>query len=260
MEVYLIACYEQLLLENKEVIAPVFSYKDIEKNNVNGKISALLTIEEGGVCKGRVDLLKEFYNKGVRMMTLLWNYENELGYPNGSTSNGQSKKGLKEKGFEFLWYMENMGMIVDVSHLSDEGFYDVYDYSKKPFVASHSNARALSPHTRNLSDDMIRKIALKGGVIGINFCPYFLDKNIHKQEAEGKVEYIIDHIKHIVNIGGINCLGFGSDFDGMEGNLELENASYFPILEHKIIKAGFKPSEIEAIYFKNVLNLYKELL
>ncbi|NLZ81186.1 MAG: membrane dipeptidase [Clostridiales bacterium] len=252
----MIDCYEQLLLENKEHIAAVYSYSDIEKNYKSGKLSALLTIEEGGACKGSIDLLKEFYSKGVRMMTLLWNYENELGYPNTMVI----QSGLKEKGLEFIWSMEEMGMIVDVSHMSDRCFYDVIKHSKKPFVASHSNARVLSPHGRNLTDDMIEKIAMKGGLIGLNFCPYFLDRNTIKHEAKSKVEYMIEHIKYIINIGGINCLGLGSDFDGMEGDLELEDASYLPMLEHKLIEAGFKSNEIEAIFYKNILNLYKELL
>lgn len=252
--------YEHLLLDNKNDIAAVYSYEDLKRNHLNGKISALLTIEEGGVCKGNIDFLKVFYNRGVRMMTLLWNYENELGYPNGFLLEENANRGLKEKGIEFIWNMEEMGMIVDVSHISDEGFYEVIKHSKKPFVASHSNARALSPHARNLTDDMIYKLAIKGGVIGLNFCPFFLDKNTNKKEAKSRVDYIINHMKHIVNIGGLNCLGLGSDFDGMTGELELENASFLPILGGEMIKSGFKTNEIEAIFYKNILDLYKEVL
>ena len=256
----IIDCFEKLLIENKEEISQIYTYKDIEKNQKSGKLSALLTIEEGGVCKGDIDLLSKFYQRGVRMMTLLWNYENELGYPNGLSFGDTIKKGLKEKGLEFIYKMEQMGMVVDVSHMSDEGFYDVLEHSTRPFVASHSNSRSISPHERNLTDDMIHKLALKGGIMGLNYCPYFLDANIKKHEAKSRIEYIIKHIKHIVKIGGVNCLGLGSDFDGMEGELELKNASFLPILEHEMIKSGFRPSEIEAIFYKNVLNLYKEIL
>lgn len=252
----MIDCYEQLLLENKEELSPVYSYRDIEENQKNGKISSLLTIEEGGVCKGSIELLKKFYNRGVRMMTLLWNFENELGYPGTMTID----KGLKEKGLEFIRNMEDMGMIVDVSHMSDKCFYDVVEHSGKPFVASHSNARFLSSHRRNLTDDMIAKLAMKGGLVGLNFCPYFLDRNIKEDEAKSKVEYMIYHIKHIVNVGGISCLGLGSDFDGMGGDLELKNASYLPILEGELRKSGFSSKDLEAIFHKNVLNLYKEIL
>lgn len=253
-------CFEELLLENKEELTAVYSYEDIRKNILSGKISALLAIEEGGVCKGDLELLKKVYERGVRMMTLLWNYENDLGYPNVLYSDKDSSLGLKEKGIEFIEEMEKLGIIVDVSHISDEGFYDVVKYSKKPFVASHSNARAISPHKRNLTDDMIYKLASKGGKIGLNYCPYFLDQKVDEQKAKSKIKYIIHHMNHITHVGGIECLGLGSDFDGMGGDLELKNASYLQILKEEMFNAGFKRREVEAIFYKNILNFYKDML
>lgn len=162
----------------------------------------MLTVEEGGVCEGKVERLEHLYRLGVRMMTLTWNYPNEIGYPaldirkmaeervhsagkgQGEPSAGMvpfhrradMERGLTEKGREFVAEMERLGMVIDVSHLSDAGFYDVLRMTNKPFVASHSNARAIDPWVRNMTDDMIRKLSERGGVIGINFCPDFWRK------------------------------------------------------------------------------------
>ena len=181
---------------NKDLIGVVKTYDDIEKNWKKGKMSALLTIEEAGVCQGDLMLLRFFYHLGVRMMTLTWNYPNELGYPNRLASNSSyfpsngaddTVLGLTEKGIQFVEEMEHLGMIVDVSHLNDAGFWDVIRYTKKPFVASHSNARALVPDCpRDLTDDMIRALSERGGVAGINYFPPFLSaqdpkaKNLHR--------------------------------------------------------------------------------
>ncbi len=121
----------------------------------------LLTVEEGGVLNGSMERLHVLFDRGVRLITLTWNYDNCLGHPNHRDSEKNSL-GLTPFGFEAVEEMERLGMIVDVSHLSDGGFYDVAKRARKPFVASHSNARALCPHPRNLTDDMIRALAQKG--------------------------------------------------------------------------------------------------
>ena len=195
------------------------------------------------------------------MMTLTWNYENELAYPNGHFYDAVSKKrkGLKEKGFEFIHEMEKLGMIIDVSHLSDDGIYDVYNNTKKPFIASHSNARSLCSHGRNLTDDMIRKIADRGGLIGANFYSPFLNDN-YKYSDTSKIEDIINHMKYISNVGGIDCVGIGSDFDGIDCPLEFENASNMQLIYHEMKKSGFSENEIEKVFYKNALRLFEELL
>lgn len=270
--------YYRELEDNKEVIAPVLSWRDIEKNKEAGKISALLTVEEGAVCRGDVAVLRMLYRLGVRMMTLTWNYENEIGHPNlksgqyGKISEdgepfyriADKENGLTQKGIEIVEEMERIGMIIDVSHLSDAGFYDVWKYTKRPFVASHSNARAMCPWVRNLTDDMIRKIASRGGVIGLNFCPDFLTEG-HLGSKDGitnpgTIASIVQHAKYITDIGGIECLGLGSDFDGIDTHEELPDYSYMPHLEEAFIKAGFLSSEVEKICSGNVLRLYKEIL
>ena len=169
--------YEELE-KNKDIISQVRNYADIEKNMREGKMSAMLTGEEGDICAGSLAMLRNYYRLGLRMMTLTWNHENELAYPNHGVFNedgtfcydADASKGLKEKGFEFIAEMERLGMVIDVSHLSDAGFWDIYNTTTKPFVASHSNARSVCPAVRNLTDDMVRRLAERGGITGINFC------------------------------------------------------------------------------------------
>lgn len=247
--------------KNKDDISLVYTYDDIIKNKENNKMSALLSIEEGGVCKGNLSLLRNYYRLGARMMTLTWNYENELAYPNGHFYDEASKerKGLKEKGFEFIHEMEKLGMIIDVSHLSDDGIYDVFNNTKKPFIASHSNARSLCSHRRNLTDDMIRKIADRGGLIGVNFYSPFLNDDYTSNDMS-KIEDIIKHMKYISNIGGIDCVGIGSDFDGIDCPLEFENAGNMQLIYEKMKQSGFKEDDMEKIFYKNALRLFKEVL
>lgn len=262
--------FYQEMEANKDSISVVRTYEDIIKNEKEGKISALLTIEEGAEAEGKLEFLRTFYRLGVRMITLTWNYENGIGYPNfhyeeGKTPDMKSRNtidGLTEFGISFVEEMERLGIIVDVSHLSDAGFYDVLRYTKKPFVASHSNALNCCNCCRNLTDDMIRRLSERGGVTGINFCPSFLDEVsvTEERKAYASIEKMIAHIKHLKKIGGIQCIGLGTDFDGIEGNLEIKDASYMQMLVDSLDKAGFTSTEIEDICYKNVLRVYKEIL
>lgn len=260
--------YYEELEKNKDIIQPVFKYSDIITNEKEGKMSALLTLEEGAIIKGDIALLHTMYRLGARMMTLTWNFPNELGYPNLDANDKKAGKpmvanttcGLTEKGIEIIQEMERLGMIIDVSHLSDAGFYDVLQYTKAPFVASHSNARAVCSHIRNLTDDMIKQLANRGGVTGINLYPFFLVNEVHGQPTIGTIDSIVTHIKHIVNVGGYDCIGLGTDFDGIEGHDEIKDASYMPLLEDALTKAGFTEGQIEKIFSKNVLRVYEEIL
>lgn len=262
----LIDCFYTQLELNQDKLGLVLSFDDIKKNQQAGKLSALLTIEEGGVTECSLAQLRNFYRLGVRMLTLTWNYENGIGFPNVRLIKGgipdfktpDTTNGLTDFGLEFICEMERLGMIIDVSHLSDAGFYQVLSHTKKPFVASHSNARAVCPHVRNLTDDMIRKLADRGGVLGINFCPAFLEED--DAETSGSLAAIVSHIKHIVSVGGYECIGLGSDFDGIPTNKAMPSASSLPLLAEALQKSGMKPHEIEAIFYRNVLRVYKELL
>ena len=178
--------FKRIMAKYPDRIAPVYTAADIRKNAEAGKISGLLTVEEGGCCKGSLGVLRRMYELGVRMMTLTWNHDNELAAPQanpGGPLAAQTQRGLTETGFAFLAEMERLHMIVDVSHLSDRGFWDIVEHGTRPFAASHSNCRALCPHTRNLTDSMIRALAEKGGIAGLNYYAAFLDTDPAHPEA-----------------------------------------------------------------------------
>lgn len=249
--------------KNKDKISVVYSYNDIINND---KMSALLTLEEGGVVNNDLSYLRNYYRLGVRMITLTWNFSNGIGHPNFDIkghNHGYNEyddvHGLTEFGIEYVKEMERLGIIIDVSHLSDAGFYDVLKYTTKPFVASHSNARTMCPHARNMSDDMIKSLAKRGGVMGINFAADFLDMNVEGNHLS-KIESMVKHIEYIKSIAGIDVIGLGSDFDGIPQNLELKDCSYMPLLEKALYDHGFSKEEVEKIFYKNVLRVYKEVL
>ncbi len=257
----LYALYEEELRENQDIIAPVLQFADIEKNKTEGKISALLTVEEGAVCKGEMEKLCKLYEQGARMLTLTWNYPNELGYPNErETNTPDTESGLTEKGREFLAKMEELGMIADVSHLSDRGFADVLECTEKPFVASHSNARALCGNVRNLTDSMIRSLGERGGVMGLNFYARFLTETAEGEENPGTIAAVVEHAKHIVRVGGMEVLGLGSDFDGIDTHRELPHAGKMPLLYEALKKGGFTERQLDMIFAENVLRVYREVL
>lgn len=254
------AIFQREMEKNSDLIRPVTTYQEIIENEKQGIMSALMTIEEGQVCRGDLDILKEFYDQGVRMMTFTWNHKNTLGSP-AEPAHGTAKGGLTHLGIAFLDAMEQLGIIPDVSHLSDQGILDVCRLAKKPFVASHSNARALCGRGRNLPDELIREIAERGGVIGVNFYGPFLSSISDDNGCfYSYVRDIAKHIRHMVDIGGITCVGLGSDFDGIDDNLELKDCSYMELLESELRKIGFHERDVEQIFYKNVLELYQELL
>lgn len=239
--------------ENKNNIEIVRNINELNNANKNGRIGAFLSIEEGQVLQGDINRVKEVYDLGIRIITLTWNFPNDIGYPNYEFI--YKDKGLTDRGREIVCEMEKLGIIPDVSHLSDRGFYDVAEICKKPFIASHSNSREIKYHSRNLKDDMIKKIAQKGGVIGINFCNDFLgDSTI------SKVDDMIRHIGHIRNIGGIEVISLGSDFDGIDNKVEISDISKIDLLAYNLKKHGFKESEIDKIFEKNALRVFNDVL
>ncbi len=245
--------YTRVMEENKDVIRPVFNTEDIEKNREEGFLSSFLTIEDGVFLDGKIERVQEVYDKGVRLITLLWNFENSAGYPT-SDDPQEHMRGLKPFGEEVVAKMNELGMIIDTSHLSEGGFYDVAKLSKQPFVASHSCARALCNHRRNLTDDQLKTLGNAGGVVGVNFYNYFL-----KEDSEyATIEQIIDHLVYMKDKAGIDALGFGSDFDGIEDNGELVNYSGFTRLLSAMEKK-FTDDEIDKICSLNALRIIKDV-
>ncbi len=232
-----------------QVIKKGTAASDIAEDHITG----ILTIEEGGVLKGEMKNLLHFYKRGVRSIVLTWNYENEIGYPNYEFT--YKDKGLKPFGIEVVKKMNDLGMLVDVSHLSDGGFYDCIKHSTKPIIASHSNARAVCGHSRNLTDDMILALKENGGVMGINFCSQFLDgSNL------SKVSSIVEHIKYIKNLAGIDIIALGTDYDGIRCDLEISDISKMAMLKQALEKEHFTTEEIEKIFYKNALRVYRDVV
>lgn len=240
--------------KHNDIIAMAYSGEDIERNLKEGKRSAVLTMEDGRAADGKLENLKRYYDMGFRAISLTWNHYNCFGAPN-SKDPAIMKDGLTDFGKEAVAYMQELGILVDVSHLSEGGFYDVAKICKKPFVATHSNSIALSPHQRNLTDDQIRVLADAGGVTGLNFGPEFLNEDITCKDSTAK--RIAQHARHIVNVGGIECLGLGTDLDGIQGNIEISDCSKMPILIDALKEEGFSEAEIEKIFCQNVLRVMK---
>lgn len=249
--------YQQEIEINKEYISPVYNYQQLVDNMSKGILSSLLTIEEGAVIKGNLDNLIHFYNRGVRMMTLTWNFENEIGYPNQMNQlpfSINTEDGLKPFGKEVIKKMNELGMIVDVSHGSDKLFYDVIDISDKPIVASHSDSRYVCDVPRNMNDEMIKTLADHKGIMGINFCSSFIGKDPNINQ----IPQIIEHIKHIVDVGGIDCIALGSDFDGIQTPNGMSDCTKMDILFSELSKSGFSKQDIDKISYGNFLRVFKE--
>ncbi len=244
-------------------VIPVRTVGDMELCINDGNVSggrqaaptgALLTVEEGGMLDSKIDRLTHFFEKGVRLLTLTWNYDNCIGHPN-SKNEKRMALGLTPFGFQVIEQMSELGMIVDVSHLSDGGFWDVAKTAKKPFVASHSNSRAICDHPRNLTDDMLKALADSGGVAGLNFCPMFLDA-----ENGCTVEAMIRHIEHMIHVAGEDVVAIGTDFDGIRGNLEIPHTGKLRMLYEALEKTMMPARIIEKIFYGNAQRVMKEVL
>ncbi|MBR5516651.1 MAG: membrane dipeptidase [Firmicutes bacterium] len=245
--------YTQQMEINKHIIKPAYCVEDILKNKEEGLISSILTIEDGTFVDGNLDNINKVYDMGVRLITLLWGFENSMGYP-CEEDPILNAKGLKPFGIEAIERMNELGIMVDVSHTSDGGFYDVAKHSKKPFVASHSCAKALCKAPRNLTDDQLKVLGENGGVAGINFeCSFLKDDSTH-----ATYDQVMQHLVHMKNKAGIEAIGFGSDFDGIDDNGEMVDYSGFGRMLLELEK-HFTPREIDMICSENALRVMKDI-
>lgn len=260
----LLQVFREEMEKNEEFIRPASSVCQILENERAGRMSGILTVEEGGIFGGDTEIFREFYRAGMRMFTLTWNFENELASPNRidwerGICRPETERGLTKKGMEFVELAQELGVAVDVSHLGDAGFWDVARMARRPFAASHSNARAVASHVRNLTDEMIRSLAEHGGIMGINYCPAFLnDTWKYAEQGESRISDMVRHICHIRRVGGVECIGLGSDFDGISGSLEVDSPAALSDLWNALEQEGFTGEELEKIFWKNALRFYKD--
>jgi len=245
-------------IENSDELELVTKADEIYKNH-GKKISIIMGIEGGEAIDQDLGILRIFYRLGLRRLTLCWNNRNAIA---DGVRWQKSKGGLTEFGESVVEECNKLGILVDVSHITDPGFWQVLETSKEPIIASHSNCRALCSSMRNLTDDMIKAIAEKDGVIGINFVSFFLmDRDKVRNGEIPTVETVVDHIDHMVEvIGGTDNLGLGSDFDGVPRLAQgLEDTSKVPNLTKALVVRGYSDQEIEKILGGNFLRVIKRV-
>lgn len=277
------------------------STSSILANKKAGKMSALIGIEGGHAIEDDVRLLRRFYELGARYMTLTWSNTNNWCDSSGDINNPKVKHwgGLNELGRSIVLEMNRLGMMVDISHVSDAAFWAALETSKAPVIASHSSCRALCDAGRNMTDDMIRGLAKKDGVIAINFSCDFLSQKakdanpmnrpeviaerdrIMKETPDQKeamqqiraltakyrgqapratLQDVVDHIDHVVKLVGVNHVAIGSDFDGVGCTPEgLDDTSKFPNLTRALLEKGYTPQMIDKIYSGNVLRVFAQV-
>jgi membrane dipeptidase len=270
---------------------------DFKKINKKGRIACVLGLEGGHSIEGNMSLLRTFHRLGVRYMTLTWENSNPLASSAADTSS--QKGGLTELGREVVKEMNRLGMIIDISHLSEQAFWEVMELSKAPVIASHSCVKAICNHYRNLTDEQIKAIAKSGGVIGINFFSGYLDDDFRKAsdsiykeiqikseelkerfkgdnkkiEEETELLYqnakfpsptslskLVDHIDYVVKLVGPDYVALGSDFDGIPAiPLEIKDASGLPQITQELLNRGYKDKDIKKILGGNFLRVFGEV-
>lgn len=217
---------------------------DIQDEN---KVCGILTIEGGEAVEGSLEKLRLFYERGVRLITLTWNYKNEIGC--GALSGFD--EGLSDFGKKAVREMNSLNMLVDVSHLNIKGFFDVFRTSSKPFIATHSNAFSICSHPRNLNDDQLRAIAESKSFVGINLYPPFVDGD------KGKLDNIMKHFDYVMNIVGEHNIGIGCDFDGIKICPEgINSVTDLKIIYNRICEIWGK-GVADNIFFSNMYDFYK---
>lgn len=241
--------------EQNEKVKIACNYSEIMENKKRGIISAVKTVEEGGIISGKLSRLDTLYQAGIRLVTLTWNYANCLGYPN-SREKTMMEKGLTGFGFQAVERMNELGMLVDVSHLSDGGFWDCIKTSKVPICASHSNARALCNHPRNLTDEMLRALGEAGGAAGLNFYPPFLREN-----KTAVLDDIARHAVYMIQVGGEGAVAIGTDFDGFHNEAReqwIGHVRDMGLVWEAMKKRGITERQLDKIMGENALRIIKE--
>lgn len=293
----MLAATKDVIENNPNDLALATSSEDILSNKDKGLKSILIGMENASPIQRSLPLLRQFYRMGVRYITLTHNGDNDVA---DAASHGTRWNGLSPFGREFVAEMNRLGMIIDLAHASDKTFYDCLECSTKPIVSTHSCCRALASHRRNMTDDMIKKMSDKGGVIQINFYPVFLsddflmkmdqisaehpeydraDKAFRADPADPEkrkewfrvmdvlktiprpgVKEVVDHIDHAVKVGGIDHVGIGSDFDGIDVSpYGLDDISKMQLVFDEMSRRGYSSSDIEKVAGLNFLRVMSEV-
>jgi membrane dipeptidase len=244
----LIETFQKAVAANRAQIAHVTTVEQIERARREGKIAAVLSIENADALGGEVKALDELYGQGVRMLGLTWNPSNV--FADGAL--GRTHGGLTDLGRAVLTRMQELGIVVDVSHLSEASFWDTLRATRGPVVASHSNASGLHAHPRNLTDEQLRAVAARGGVVGVNFYSGFLGRPT--------LARVLDHVDYMVRVMGVDHIALGSDFDGIpQAPSGLEDASKMPNLTAGLQARGYTADQIHKILGGNALRVFRQV-
>lgn len=250
--------YKKFLDENSDAAAPVLSSADFSRCGNGQKLGCILTVENLGFIREDLSAISSLKTAGVRMASLVWNYENQFAYPNLMFDGGvpqftkRENRGLKRLGKQAVEVLDSLGIIVDISHLSDGGAEEILYGRKTPLVASHSNAVSVCNVSRNLTDGLIKKISDCGGVIGVNFCKDFL--------GDGETfAAVLRHINHFIKIGGEDVIALGSDFDGIPTCENLEDCTRVPALFNYLCDNKIPPRVLEKLVYDNFFRVFKEI-
>jgi membrane dipeptidase len=249
-----------------ETFQQAFTAADIVKARRNHKIAALMGMEGGHGIEDSPRLLRDYYRLGIRYMTLThWN-TNDWADSSGDINDPKVRhhNGLTPLGKDIVHEMNRLGMMVDISHVADKTFYDALETSQAPLIASHSSCRAVTDAPRNMTDDMLKKLAEKGGVIQINFNCGFVSQKSKDAPASAPVRAtladVVAHIDHARQVAGIDAVGIGTDFDGIECTPEgLDDVSKFPNLTRALLEKGYSVADINKIYGGNTLRLMRQV-
>lgn len=245
------AIYQQAEL-NSDKMAIAFTAQDILKIHQAGKIAAIISVEGGEAIEGDLGVLRMLHKLGVRAIGLTWNQRNDIADGVGEI---RAKGGLTNFGVKVIHEMNRLGIVVDVSHLTKPGFWDVIAESSAPIIASHSNAEAVHAHQRNLDDEQIKALAKNGGVMGMNFAPAFV------APANQTIDHMLNHIDHIVQLVGPNHVGIGSDFDGIGSTpAGLEDVSMMGNMTKGLVQRGYSDEDIVKILGGNFLRVFQQIM
>jgi len=265
----MMAALNEQIRRHSNQLAMAGSASDVRRIVGEGKIAALMGLEGGHAIEGQPNNLAQFYRLGIRYMTLTWSNTNDWA---DSSSDVPLHGGLADLGRDVVREMNRLGMMVDVSHASDDTFWDVMAVTRAPIIASHSSVRALVENPRNMSDEMLRAVARNGGVVMVNFGGSFLDRRkagtwkavsdivVHFGPSRVPLGSLLDHIDHVARVAGIDHVGLGSDFDGTmflpEG---LKDVSGFLKITAALVERGYSEAQIRKILGENTLRVLSEV-
>lgn len=235
-----------------EQVVVGLSYRQIAREIKNNRLVAILAVEGGEAIAGDLSVLRILYRLGVRALSLTWNQRNELADGVWERNTGG---GLTGFGREVVMEMNRLGMLIDLAHIAEAGFWDVLRLSGAPLMVSHANCQTVCPHPRNLRDDQIKALSAHGGIMGLTFAPEFISP------GEAGLEQFLDHIDHIAGLVGTGCIGIGSDFDGIgEVPAGLTDATKFINITQGLLDRGYTEEEIRGIMGGNALRLLQKVL